>query len=221
MFSGGNKPATYFTHIRYDLLPYIPRHERGRLLEAGCASGNTLCHLKKEGYAAEVYGTDLESIPDSNQQSTLINQFIQADLSDLSLPFAAAFFDTLICADILEHLKDPWTTLRYLGTLLKPGGILITSIPNIRNEQVILPLLLKGRFTYGNSGVLDRTHLRFFCLPEMRELVEQAGFQIELVRPSFVTCPLQPKRKFINRLSFGVFSDFLAQQYIIKAVKMP
>lgn len=214
-----DKPTTYFTHVRHDLIPYIPVLPEGKLLEVGCAAANTLCFIRSKNIAGEVYGTDLENLPDSNQQNPLIHQFVPGDLTAENLPFEKEFFDVLICADILEHLPNPWKTLKYLSQFLKPGGTLITSMPNIRDFTVMYKLLIKGDFTYTSSGVLDKTHLRFFTQKTMEDLVREAGFEIEQVNPSFRTCPLQPKRRMMNRATLGVLKGFIAQQFIIKATK--
>jgi len=71
------------------------------------------------------------------------------------------FFDFVICADVIEHVKDPTKVLSLLGTTLKYGGQIVASIPNISNIDIILNLI-EGRFNYAQFGILDNTHLRFF-----------------------------------------------------------
>jgi 2-polyprenyl-3-methyl-5-hydroxy-6-metoxy-1,4-benzoquinol methylase len=178
------------------------------------------CYLKENKIIKEAVGVDFMEIPGSNQQNKLIDQFIVADLQEQKLPLSHNYFDVLLCADVLEHLQDPWASLEYLKIFLKPDGLLIVSLPNIMEFRAMHKIFCKGDFQYALSGVLDKTHLRFFCKKNMYELVSNAGFSIDKIRPSFETCPLQKRRKVISRLTLGLFDKYLAQQYIITARKI-
>jgi len=79
-----------------------------------------------------------------------------------------AIFDYIVCADVLEHLIDPWAILAELVTFLKLDGRIIISLPNVRRWTVWMPLVIKGKWDYRESVIMDRTHLRF--LRERREL---------------------------------------------------
>jgi hypothetical protein len=93
------------------------------------------------------------------------------------LPYPDGHFDVITCADVLEHLVEPGTLLGQLRRYLKDDGRLVVSIPNVRHESVLLPLLVEGRFTYQDAGVLDRTHLRFFTLFEFQRFLRAHGFE--------------------------------------------
>ena len=92
-------------------------------------------------------------------------------------------FDVVVAGDILEHLPDPEVALRTLRPLVRPGGRLLISLPNIANVSVRLALLF-GRFDYADRGILDRTHLRFFTWRSGRELLERAGFTVRATTPT-------------------------------------
>ncbi len=101
-----------------------------------------------------------------------------ADLDALDvLPFAPESFDVALLGDILEHLKHPFALLQAVKAVLRPGGCIYVTVPNVANVVVRLNLLF-GRFRYADSGILDRTHLRFFTIDSARLLVEHAGFTI-------------------------------------------
>lgn len=214
-----SKINDYYAHLRKDILPYIPVIEGTRFLEIGCSGGNTLCYLKENKIIEEAVGVDFMEIPGSNQRNVLIDQFIVADvqLQDIKLPLN--HFDILLCADVLEHLQDPWSSLEYLKGFLKPNGLLIVSIPNIREFRAMYKIFFKGDFQYAPSGVLDKTHLRFFCKKNIQALVSDAGFSIETTNPTFNTCPLQKRRNLFSKITFDIFDQYLAQQYIITARK--
>jgi SAM-dependent methyltransferase len=87
--------------------------------------------------------------------------------------------DLLLLLDVLEHLNDPWTRLKEFKALLSPTGVVIASIPNVRNLKVLLPPLVNGQWQYQGAGILDRTHLRFFTRRTVLELFEGAGDEIQ------------------------------------------
>jgi 2-polyprenyl-3-methyl-5-hydroxy-6-metoxy-1,4-benzoquinol methylase len=86
-------------------------------------------------------------------------------------------FDYVVMADILEHLYDPRKVLRQAGELLKPGGSLWISVPNVTHNGVLIELL-NGRFGYREIGLLDNTHIRFFSAGSLAEMVRAAGLRV-------------------------------------------
>jgi 2-polyprenyl-3-methyl-5-hydroxy-6-metoxy-1,4-benzoquinol methylase len=126
--------------------------------------------------------------------------------------------DLLLCLDVLEHLHDPWTTVRKLASCVKPGGRIVASIPNVQHKSVLFQLI-RGQWKYEESGLLDRTHLRFFTRQTARKLIECGGFVIE----SESYPKLGPKSKILNAITLGAISGFLVVQYFIVARldKMP
>jgi len=146
-----------------------------RVLEVGCASGYLSEELKKRG--CRVWGVEIN--PEAAEAARPhCEEVLTADVDALaSLPWAVSSFDVVVCTDVLEHLKDPARALRLLKPYLRPGGCLIVSLPNVANWSVRFALLA-GRFDYQASGLLDRTHLRFFSLASARRLLVEAGFRI-------------------------------------------
>jgi SAM-dependent methyltransferase len=86
-------------------------------------------------------------------------------------------FDVVVCADVLEHLRDPVALLRRLREHLAPAGYVVASIPNVAHAAVLAELL-QGRFPYRPTGLLDEAHLRFFTRESVYECFERAGFVI-------------------------------------------
>lgn len=70
-------------------------------------------------------------------------------------------YDVIICGDIIEHLPDPGYIISILAKKLSKTGKLLISIPNISHIDVIAGLI-DGKFNYGETGILDNTHLRFW-----------------------------------------------------------
>ena len=107
------------------------------------------------------------------------HQLIVGDVEQLDLPqvLAGQRYEVILCADVLEHLRDPWALARRLPDCLAPGGRLLLSVPNVGYLGLAVELL-RGNFRYRDEGLLDRSHLRFFTLDSLRELLEGAGWHL-------------------------------------------
>jgi SAM-dependent methyltransferase len=113
---------------------------------------------------------------------TRLDRVIHARLEDVAFAgegLRPGEFDTVIAADILEHLANPWDLLVRLRPFLAPNGQIVASIPNIRNLTVVSSLLLGGRFDYEERGLLDITHLRFFTLDGIKRMFRETGYVLE------------------------------------------
>lgn len=86
-------------------------------------------------------------------------------------------FDCVLAADVLEHVVDGEQFLRDLLRHVAPGGALVLSVPNIAYITMRWSLL-RGRFTYTDTGLLDRTHLRFYTQASMMALFESLGLTV-------------------------------------------
>jgi 2-polyprenyl-3-methyl-5-hydroxy-6-metoxy-1,4-benzoquinol methylase len=204
------KTEKYFQGSRPDIVALIPGAQN-RIIELGCGTGMTLLGAREIGKASEIVGIDIIGrLP----QHDLLTRYYQGDIDTLPLDMERGSFDVAICADVLEHLVDPWSTLKKLSVLLKPGGTLIVSIPNARNYTLALKLLFTGDFQYQSEGLLDKGHLRFFCKKNMVQLVQQAGFNV--LKFDF---RLQKLRKILYYLSCGLLEQFVVKQYLIVARK--
>jgi len=216
------KDPAYFSHVRMDIIDVLPANPQQKVLEIGAGTGNTLLFLKQHKMAAEVTGVDLQSIPGSNQQHRMIDRFEIADIENDTISLPAGYFDVIICADVLEHLADPWMMIEKITRWLKPSGQLVVSIPNIREIKTLWQILFNGDFRYDPSGgIMDQTHLRFFCKKNIRQLLTTENLQPVFCTPNFMltSVPAGKKRRIINRLSGSLFENFLTVQYIFIAQK--
>ena len=117
--------AAAYERARPEILEHVPRSAR-RVLDLGCATGTTGAALKQR-QDVEVVGVELE--PEyAREAATRLDHVLNAD-AETAEPDGR--FDVLIAADILEHLKDPWSTLRRYAELLEPGATAIVSLPNV------------------------------------------------------------------------------------------
>jgi len=90
---------------------------------------------------------------------------------------------------------------------------LICSIPNIRNLSFILKLLFKGSFEYRDSGVMDRTHLRFFARKDVQQLFRGAGFEQPQISK------LRPKPGLVKAIGRMLFGDLVIKGFLVTARK--
>lgn len=205
----------YYRNERRPLSVHIPQGDNV-ILDIGCGAGHFGAYLKHCGKAATVVGIELFANAAEEARSQLdavvCANLDHYDLSGMKADLGYDKFDIITCADVLEHVRDPWKTLDDLGRHLKDDGRVIVSVPNVRHWSVLLPLLFKGRWDYRNAGIMDRTHLRFFTKSTAVELVREGGLM-----PSSVNPLLGPRWKTLSRWTLGLLEEFLAIQYVIVA----
>jgi 2-polyprenyl-3-methyl-5-hydroxy-6-metoxy-1,4-benzoquinol methylase len=163
--------AAAYERARTEILVHVPATAR-RVLDLGCATGTTGAALKAR-QAAHVTGIELE--PEYAQEAReRLDDVITGDVA--APPDGLGTFDTLIAADILEHLPDPWATLTAYTTHLEPHATVIVSLPNVGHWSVYAALA-SGRWPRKPEGIFDATHLRWFTRKDALELLTQAGLQ--------------------------------------------
>lgn len=122
-------------------------------------------------------------------------------------------FDQIMLADVLEHLADPDAPLRALAGMLEPAGSVVVSLPNVAYLRTRLRLA-RGDWTYEDTGILDRTHLRFFTRATARHMLAEAGFRI------VKEIPIGPASYALGRPGVGITRlrpQLLASQFVFRA----
>lgn len=214
-----NKSDCYFSICRTDILALVPQKSGNRMLEVGAGTGETLLKAKASGLAHYVVGVDLTRVADSHQSHPDLDRFIIGNIENLIPELEKDSFDVIICGDVLEHLIDPWETLAGLKSLLRDGGVIIASVPNVRYWKISMGLFFKGSWSYVDSGILDRTHLRFFAKDTVQRLFSETGLRIVAMESQ------GPQRAWgfsawaLNLLTFGLLADLLTVQYLVVSAK--
>lgn len=154
------------------------------VLEVGCACGGTLLRIRNANPKAKIYGIEYDE-----KAAKIARCFapVEAlDVETLEKPAWRETFDYIILGDVIEHLREPWQAMKNLAALLKPGGHVVVSIPNVMHFSVFR-MMFSGHWTYEDAGILDRTHLRFFTREEILSLLQDAGLEpqqiLETVTP--------------------------------------
>lgn len=216
------KAGYYYQFTRTDLIDLLPKNKVfANVLEIGASGGYTLLYLKEKKLAEKVTGIELFELPGTEQNNSKLDEFILGSIEQMdATTFPAETFDLVICGDVLEHLTDPWATRDKIVRWLKPAGILLASIPNIREFKTVLKILLRGTFTYEEGGVMDKTHLRFFGKKNIIDLLGTNGLHVEKIVSNLAYPVGNTKtRARFNNLTIKLFEEFLAKQYFVLAVK--
>lgn len=200
------KCSGYYLEERPDIQAIINPQGK-RILDVGCAAGELGFALKQAG-AIEVVGVEYSPEAAELARQKLDRVYV-GDVQSLDLPIDVSGFDYILFGDVLEHTVDPWAVLASYGGHLKPGGRVVASIPNIRFYSVIVRLIF-NRWGYRESGILDKTHLRFFTLPTIKEMLERAGYRIERVENKYRLFEDQSRIGRVGALANRLFCRFVA-----------
>jgi 2-polyprenyl-3-methyl-5-hydroxy-6-metoxy-1,4-benzoquinol methylase len=186
------------------------------VLDVGCNTGYV-------GRAARELGVVFDGIEGDARAAEMARETYRSvacvDLASRPpWPGVAARYDVILALDVLEHLREPLPALRALAALLAPGGRLFLSVPNVAHWTVRLGLLA-GRFDYAETGILDRTHLRFFTRRSLLAACAEAGLAVE--ETAFTTNAF-PLRKLVShgmrRKAAAFLPGLLAYQFVLRLV---
>lgn len=176
-----NTPGTsYYQNVRKEVEPLVPK-TLDSVLEIGCGAGATMNWLRSNRPIRYAAGVELFSEAGETARSIFDAVEIN-DIDSASLEFAQDQFELILALDVLEHLRSPETIVLRLKDKLTPSGTFIASLPNVAHHTVSLPLLFRGAWEYRNSGLLDRTHLRFFNKRSAVALFTDAGLDVVEVK---------------------------------------
>ncbi|HOQ89106.1 MAG TPA: methyltransferase domain-containing protein, partial [Candidatus Hydrogenedentes bacterium] len=174
------KHHLYYEAPRTELLQYIPA-EAKKILDVGCATGVFGEILKKQRPKCMVFGIELNPNAAATAQNRL-DQVIIGDIEELDLPASFSNFDCVVCADVLEHLRNPAAALRKLAARLAPNGRIVISVPNAQFYEVPA-MLSSGNWTYAWAGIMDETHRQFFTKRNLEDLFQQAELDWLVIEP--------------------------------------
>lgn len=161
-------------------LSVLAGHVRAQahILDLGCGSG-ALGAFLAEHKQCVCDGVTL-SQEEARHAAPFYRHVHVADLEDCDLDqlFGDARYDYIVCADVLEHLRQPERILAACRKRLTPEGRLLISVPNAGYSGLVAELL-HGEFRYREEGLLDRTHLRFFTRRSLSRFMAEQGWQVD------------------------------------------
>lgn len=203
-----------------ELIPF-----QARVLDVGCGTGSTSIVIHKLRGASVIGVEPDEQRAQFAQQRGLevFRGYLTDDITSLY-----GLFDAVVFADVLEHLPNPSTLLQIGSRCLKPGGVVVMSIPNVAHWSVRWNLLW-GRFDYEKYGLLDATHLRWFTTASVSRWLENNGLVIDCIKHSAGTSlpvygQLRPwrwiprkKRNLIIQKMVKLWPNLFGCQHIVRA----
>lgn len=205
------------THTK--VLSYVG--QRRRVLELGCSTGQMTRVMQERGCQVVAIEADADA---AKRAAEHCDHMIVGDLEqlDFEVELGDRRFDVIVAADVLEHLQAPEAVLGRLRPFLAPDGYLVASVPNVTHGSVRLAVL-GGSFPYADTGLLDRTHLRFYNRASLTEMLSAGGFSpvhldttdLEIDR-SEVPFDLGPEAQaFVDALADQL--DALTYQFVVVA----
>jgi SAM-dependent methyltransferase len=212
-----NSFEVYSETTREEMLRFIPRNAK-MVLDVGCSVGN-FGKLLKSQHGSKVWGVEVDPASAQLAGAKLDHVYNAAFSPSMGLP--ENFFDCIVFNDVLEHMIDPYTALRYAKKLLTRDGVVVASIPNVRYFGNMWLLLVHGLWEYQDTGILDRTHLRFFTKRSIHSTFKRLGYRIDVFEGINPVEKFEPffRRKFeiLNLLFLGGISDMRWVQFAIVA----
>jgi 2-polyprenyl-3-methyl-5-hydroxy-6-metoxy-1,4-benzoquinol methylase len=192
----------YYRNDRPEMVPFIPNSVK-TTLEVGCGEGRFSALLRAR-LGCTVWGIELNAAA-AEKAASVMDRTLVGDARVLIDSLPNRFFDCAIINDVLEHLDDPWSFLRRLKPKLTARGVVVASIPNVRHISNLKTLLLNRDWRYTESGILDRTHLRFFTRLSIRRLFEECGLAVETLKG--INRRAGWKLRMLSWLTAGFLSD--------------
>ncbi len=172
----------YYGEVREDVVPFLPEGVRD-VLEVGCGRGVTGAYLQSR-LGCRVTGVELH--PEvAADAATRLHAVLVGDLQTLDI---ADRFDAVLGCEIVEHLPEAAAFLARAHELVRPGGTIVLSIPNVGHWAVVEDLLA-GRWDYLPIGLLCYTHYRFFTQKTLDDWLRRAGWQHFEIHPQTTELP--------------------------------
>ena len=192
------------------------------VLELGAASGHVTKALKSLNNVVTAVERDARF---SENLSEIADEVIITDLDwlDLRERLSGKKFEVVLAGDVLEHCSKPELVLLQIHDLLTPDGYVVISLPNVAHGDVRLSLLT-GTFDYSDTGLLDRTHLRFFTRSSIHTFLHQSHFQVDAIfgsTASIGTTEFGPPKAGVPAEAIEFVQkdpDALVYQFIVKAI---
>jgi len=205
---------SYFMHERPEALGLIDRPV-SIVLDIGCGAAHFSAALKRQTGAC-VWGIEPTAAA-AREASMRIDNVLTGTYEQVESKLPERAFDAIFFNDVLEHMVEPWDTLRKALGPLRTDGRVYASIPNVLFAESLVTVLRTRDWRYTDAGILDVTHVRFFTRKSILRLFDDAGYRIERIAPLNVLDSW--KWRLLNSLSRGYVADFLPMQYGVVACR--
>jgi SAM-dependent methyltransferase len=201
-----------------DLLELMPKNCQ-RIVEVGCSTGALARAYLANNPGCNYVGVEIDTDYAAAARGVCA-EVIAGDVEDMPAETFDRLFtsDCVVFGDTLEHLRDPWTVLRRIRPLLRTGGSVVACIPNAQHWSIQLRLAC-GMFRYEDSGLLDRTHLRWFTRVTALEMFQASGYRVIDGRPRIF--PEAERDRFLPAIhAMATAAGFDANQAVADALPL-
>lgn len=172
--SSGNAIMNYYQGVRGEMIMFLPE-KYSKVLEIGCAEGDFRQHFSSN---CEYWGIEpVQSVADVARDK--LDKLLIGSYQDVKDQLPSNYFDLVICNDVIEHMADHDAFFNSIKTVIIKRGYIVGSVPNVRYYWNLYDLLIKKDWEYTDSGILDKTHLRFFSEKSLKRAFRQNGLVIE------------------------------------------
>jgi 2-polyprenyl-3-methyl-5-hydroxy-6-metoxy-1,4-benzoquinol methylase len=180
-------------HLVFGTLINLPELPGSLFLDAGSGGGH-FSQMAGE-YGAQVISFDIGLNLLKQVRNRCSSQRVSGSV--LQVPFKEGTFDVVLSTEVIEHTPSPVSAVREMCSVVKPGGLLIITVPCRLWNFVVRSASYLGLRPY-------RGYENFLWPGEIKRVIEEEGFQIEMLR-GFNFCPI-----FTNKLDrLFVFFDNL------------
>ena len=182
-------PTDIYNQQLFDIIPETLQS----IIEIGSGSGVLAQAIKHRTPATQYIGVELDP-----EYASLSSRYCDVVLTDnIEKPSEELLkhiqsTSAIVFSDVLEHLYNPWQTLKFLRSEISKECSIYASIPNIQHWSIIFGLI-SGNFNYTDSGLLDRTHIRFFTKSTIISMFNDCGFEVKSISPRIFNFPEQDK----------------------------
>lgn len=213
----------YYRQERREMLRFVPEIRR-RVLEIGCGEGNFIASIQgcKEKWGVEPTVAALKAAPK-------LTSLLRGTFDEVKHQLMTGYYDVIICNDVIEHMADHRGFLEQVKSYLRPGGMLIGSLPNVCFYDNLFRAVFDNDWRYTDSGVLDRTHLAFFTTKSFRRVLEETGYNVVQIQGTEYDCRLSDDRKggiyrlaakILGRITLGRLSHLRHQRFAFQATRV-
>ena len=169
-----NTPKNYYNANRKELTQLLP-HKYSKVLEIGCAEGDFRANLTQNN---EYWGVE-PALSAAKIAEEKVSQVLVGTYDEVIEKIPNNYFDLVICNDVIEHMSNHDAFLQSIKSKIVINGCLIASIPNVRHVSNLFKILIQKDWQYQDSGILDRTHLRFFTEKSLKHTLVKNDYFIE------------------------------------------
>lgn len=205
-----DKKNEYFEESRLELMKYYTDFS-GSILDIGCGKGGFANSLKKLNQNIEIWGVE-PNIKSLKDFSSNLDFVIQKKVEDCEIELEHKKFDIISFNDVLEHIDYPENTLNHIKQYLKKDGKIYASVPNFLFFPNIYNILINQDWKYTDSGILDKTHLRFYTKKSIERLFNDNGFEIEHIET--INPKTFDKYYFFKSLNVLFFNKLIDWRYL-------